>query len=318
MSFYSREIKCFVEVLVCSYFENEIKKLVDFGSLFNICIVKVIDTETYDNEFISRGKYAFYIPEEPHLKPTLEDKLWISSKNLVHCFDTSTSKFDITNACNDLLRIIIWYLSWNPSLEFPIYESNMINKSPFPICIISSSSIFGYLLGYPYFLKNIPVTILVFDRENEKTESAIKKEYLDSVRIIKFSDVSSTIEEIMSFTQELGFSSIIIGPSTKIPEDILLKIILGSISVNGTIISSHKIEQLSSFECSVLFQKKCSLMFSGLNMNPADWISKILNKQCSDLKKIDLFSTVKLENNLCENNTIKIGNELSYVLAKSF
>ncbi|KAH7647480.1 hypothetical protein FG379_000696 [Cryptosporidium bovis] len=318
MSFYFRETKCFVEVFVCSYFQKTIKKLFDSSSLLNISIVKIIDVEpTNGNEFVTRGKFAFYIPEEPHLKPALEDKLWVSSKSLINYFDTNTNKPDITDACNNLLRIITWYLSWNPTLEFPTSRCNMANNSPFPICIVSSSLILGYLLGYPYFLRNMPVSILVFDGKDGETSTETRKEYSDSIKMIAFSDVSSTIKEVMGFTQELGFSSIVIGPLPKISEDIILKIVLGSISVNGTIVSFQKIEHLSDFECSVLFQKKCNLMFSGLNLNPINWISKLFDEDYSDMKKMDLFKTM-LEDSIYEDGTTKVGNELAYALAKSF
>lgn len=305
----SPEIKCLVKIYACSFLKNVAHTLKDLSRFSNISLVKIIRVEA-NNSMLKPNAYSIYIPENPHIKPLVNEQLWVSSKSLLINEYLFEKNVDLIEAGVEILKAIVWYISWNTVFEYTTMSCSR-NISPFQVCVIAPNLLSGCVMAYPYLIKEIPVTVLLCaDVEHSSTEYEISESCQDSINIIRFSDLNSTTRTLLNYTRDLGFCTMIICPYIELDEEIVLRLALGGISENGNIIISREIKKLSSVECSVLFQKKCTMSFCDQNINPTNWISNfvsnymfvntthnILNNKISKMK-VDGEYITKIENKL--------------------
>lgn len=314
----SPEIKCLVEILACGFLKNTAHSLRDLSKFLNISFVKIIEVEANGGDLLKPSFYSIYIPENPHIKPVVNEQIWVSSRNLLMNEYFLNNKFDLINVGSELLKLITWYLSWNKILESPNVGFDAQNNSPFQVCVIAPNLLLGCVMAYPYLIKKTPVTVLLCtSTEYSSTEHEINKEYLGLLNIICFSDFTFTMNKLLNYTRNLGFCTVIICPNIQLEEEIVIRLALGGVSENGNIIILRQVEQLSSIECSILFQKRCTLSFCNQSFNPIGWISNFISRH------IFIDSTPGILNNEISKMNIdgecvtKIENKLSYVLVSN-
>ncbi|KAJ1610480.1 hypothetical protein OIY81_1903 [Cryptosporidium canis] len=310
------EIKCLVKVYACSFFKNAAHTLKDLSGFSNISLVKINQVET-GNSMIKPGAYSIYIPDHPHIKPLINEELWVSSKRLLTNERLLEKDIDLINAGTEILKLIIWCISCNRTFVSPInffYQ----DISPFKVCVIAPDLLSGCVMTYPYLLEGVPVTVLLCAAtETDLTECEISEGFRNLMNVICYSDLHSTTRKLLNYTRDLGFCTVIICQNVELDDEITVRLALGGISENGNIIISREIRKLGSTECSILFQKKCTLSFCDQNINPINWISSFV----SNYMFIDRGYSV-LDNKI-SNVTIggeyitKIENSLSFILVSS-
>lgn len=312
----SPEIKCLVKIYACSFLKNAAHTLKDLSRFSNISLVKIIRMEANDS-MLRPNAYSIYIPENPHIKPLVNEQLWVSSKSLLMNEYFLEKSFDLIDAGAEILKIIIWYISWNITFEHPIMSCSQ-NISPFQVCVIAPNLLSGCVMTYPYLIKRIPVTVLLCTTtEYSSTEYEISESCQNSVNVICFSDLNSTTKKLLNYTRDLGFCTMIICPNIELDEEITLRLALGGISENGNIIISREIEKLSSVECSILFQKKCTMSFCDQNINPTNWISNYVSNYMF-VNSIDNVLNNKISKVTIDGEYItKIENQLSFILVSN-
>ncbi|OII75326.1 uncharacterized protein cubi_01847 [Cryptosporidium ubiquitum] len=311
----SPEIKCLVKIHACSFLKNAAHSLKDLSRFLNISFVKIINVEANNEELLKPSLYSIYIPDNPHIKPLVNEQLWVSSKNLLMNEYFLNDKFDLINAGNELLKLITWYLSWNKMLESPITSFSAQNNSPFQVCVIAPNLLLGCVMTYPYLIKEVPVTVLLCtSAEYNSTEHGINKNYLGLLNIICFSDFISTTKKLLNYTRNLGFCTVIICPNIELEEEIIIRLALGGISENGNIIISRQVEQLSSIECSILFQKRCTISFCNQSFNPISWITHFVSNHMFIDSTPNILNSEISKTNIDGECVTKIENKLSYVL----
>ncbi|KAF7457288.1 hypothetical protein HWI79_2243 [Cryptosporidium felis] len=309
------EVSCFVKIYACSFYKNFVYGMYNTSTLFIISIVKIIEVEECCNNLLKPNTYSIFVPDEPHVKPIVNEKLWVSSKNLLLCNFLNNGQIDTNLMGNELLRIMIWYISWNRVIETSTSTINNLNTIPFQVCVFTPNLLLGCIISYPYLVKQFPVTlVLCTNIEFDRKELGVEERYLELVNIVKLSDIYSTTIQLLDYTQNLGFNTVLIGPNIDIEEEILIRLALGSVSTNGNIILSRQVEQLNSFECSILFQKKCTLSFSNPHSSPINFISSLVDKYAPIDNNPNVFNTILSEINVNGERVTKIENQIAYCL----
>ncbi|CUV06148.1 unnamed protein product [Cryptosporidium hominis] len=314
----SPEIKCLVKIHACSFLKNTAHSLKDLSKFLNISFVRIIKVVTNNDNILKPSLYSIYIPENPHIKPMVNEQLWVSSRNLLINEYLQSHKIDLINAGIELLKLLTWYLSWNKILEYPSASFSIQHSSPFQVCVFAPNLLLGCVMTYPYLIEDIPVTVLLCaNAEYYLNEHGLSEKCLSLLNIINFSDFTSTTKKMLNYTRDLGFRTIIICPNIELEEEIVIRLALVGISENGEIVVSGQVEQLSSIECSILFQKRCTLSFRNQNFDPANWISNFVNNHMFIDNKTDILNNEISKMNIDGECVTKIENKLSFALVSN-